>query len=84
MTTNQVETKLVAAMALLNSVEQFQGVMTSMFEDGTYSLARGCVLWVFTHMMMDMHRDVAEALALAYTNFIQEHFDPMDVPALTL
>jgi hypothetical protein len=82
MGSTQVEPQLRTAMRLLITVEAFQGVMEEMFRDASYTIPRGCVLWVFTHMMMDMHPNIAPEIAIAHNTFIKDKFEPLDWPTL--
>ena len=80
----EVETKIQEAMLRISSVQGYETVLQEFFTDGVYSLVKGCILFVFTQKLMGMHPQISQQIADAYSRFLIEHFDPLDIICLLL
>jgi hypothetical protein len=84
MTPTHVEKQLHEAMHMLSTVEEYEAVIQEMFDEQSYTLFRGSVLYAFTRALMKILPLIAPEIRESYHTFLCEHFDPLYVTGLLL
>jgi hypothetical protein len=74
---SQVQAKLHAAMALINSVEIYRGVLNDLFEDQDYGLRKVCVIRDFTLKLKDMKPEFADEISTIFHDFVFKNYPPL-------
>jgi hypothetical protein len=68
----------------MTSIDAYEAAIEVMFEDRSYGLSKGYILWIFTRSLMEMQEHIAPQIATVYNRFVHENFHPFDVCNLTL
>ena len=82
MTPTLAEQQLNLAIAMLQTVEDYDAVINDAFDDGCHTLFKGCVLQAFTRAVMRRHPAIAQGVADSYHQFLYLNFEPLDVIGL--
>ena len=84
MTPTQVENQLQDAMLMLTTVEEYEDVVSEIFDECSYTLFRGVILYAFTRALIKVQPQIQQGITDSYHYFLDLHFDPLITSELSL